>query len=164
MILMFLKETFELRDVFSFCRSGGFAKSGVVAFGKSGCYDGLETVRILETFPDVDGIVRTENFRFGGRLLDCPHECFMRLGMTMPPSFDTLLLSFLKAFEWLLGVGERIFFGAVDDREEVMEFERKCDLLDPEIETEGVELWKTDSLLAGRSGRVSRHCERLGLV
>src|SRR5579859_7974381 len=163
MILMFLKETFELRDVFSHCRSGGFAKSGVVAFGKSGCHDGLETVRILETFPDVDGVIGTGNFRFGRRLLDCPHECFMCLGMTMPPSFDTLLLFFLKAFEWLLGSRERIFFRTVDNREEIVEFEHECDLLGPKIVVERVEFWKTNSFLA-RGRRVSRHCERLGLV
>src|SRR5579859_7629425 len=97
---------------------------------------------------------------FGGHLLDCPHECFMRLGMTMPPSFDILLLFFLKAFKRLLGFGERIFFGAIDNREEIVEFEHESDLLDPEIVVEGVKLQKTNSLLAhGR--RISRHCEPL---
>src|SRR5579859_5913514 len=163
MVLVFFKEAFELRDVFSHCRSGGFAKGSVVAFGESSCHDGLETVRILETFPDVDGVIGTENFRFGWRLLDCPHECFMCLGMTMPPSFDTLLLFFLKAFEWLLRFRERIFFCTVDNREEIVEFERERDLLDPKIVAERVELWKTNSFLA-RGRRVSRHCERLGLV
>jgi hypothetical protein len=62
MVLVFLKETFELRDVFSHCRSGGFAKSGVVAFGECGCHDGFETVRTLETFPDVDSVIGTEDF------------------------------------------------------------------------------------------------------
>ena len=143
MVLMFLKETFELRDVFSHCGSCRFAKSGIVAFGESGCHNGFKTVRIFETFPDVHGVVGTENFRFSGRFLDCPHECFMRLGMTMPPNFDILLMVFVKAFERLLGLGERIFFGAVNDREEIMEFEHESDLLDTEIVAERVELRKT---------------------
>jgi len=83
--------------------------------------------------------------------------------MTMPPSFDILCLFFLKAFERFLGFRERIFFGAVDNREEIVEFEHESDLLDPKIVMEGVEFRKTNSLLA-RGRRVSRHYEHLGLV
>jgi len=120
MVLMFLKETFELRDVFSHCRSGGIAKSNVVAFGKSGCHDGFQTVRILETFPDFDSVVRTKDFRFGGRLLDCPHGCFMCLGMIMPPSFDILLLFFLKAFESRVGKRSGQIRGSTEVRTEIV--------------------------------------------